>query len=84
MALGHGVLILTSSHEFGDQWRRGGEHITAPVTIERGAWIGARGVLLPGVTIGHGAVVGAGAVVTTDVPPNTLVAGVPARTVRSL
>jgi acetyltransferase-like isoleucine patch superfamily enzyme len=55
-----------------------------PVTIGAGVWVGARAMIMPGVTIGDGAVIAAGAVVTKDVPPNTLVAGVPARIVREL
>ncbi|WP_017624964.1 sugar O-acetyltransferase [Nocardiopsis chromatogenes] len=47
----------------------------APITIEDGAWIGAAVTVLPGVTIGRGAAVGAGSVVTKDVPPDTLVTG---------
>ena len=50
----------------------------APVVIEDHAWIGVRAILLPGVRIGEGAVVAAGAVVASDVPPYTIVAGVPA------
>ena len=53
-----------------------------PVRVERWADIGTRAVLLPGVTVGHGAIVGAGAVVTRDVEPFAVVAGVPARVVR--
>lgn len=52
------------------------------VVIDDGAWIGARSVLLPGVHVGRGAVVGAGAVVTRDVPDWAIVAGVPARVLR--
>jgi acetyltransferase-like isoleucine patch superfamily enzyme len=50
-----------------------------PVTVRRGADIGTSAVLLPGVTVGENAIVGAGAVVTKDVPDNAIVAGVPAR-----
>lgn len=53
-----------------------------PVVVKRGADIGTSAVLLPGVTVGEGAIVGAGAVVTKDVPPNAIVAGVPARFLR--
>jgi acetyltransferase-like isoleucine patch superfamily enzyme len=53
-----------------------------PVRIERGADVGVNAVVLPGVTIGHGSIVGAGAVVTDDVPPLAIVAGVPARVLR--
>lgn len=55
-----------------------------PVVIEDHAWLGAHSVILPGITIGRGAVVGAGAVVTKDVPPRTIVAGAPAKVIRSL
>jgi len=53
-----------------------------PVTIGNDVWIGCRACILPGVTIGDGAVVGAGAVVTRDVPPYTIVGGVPAKPIR--
>lgn len=54
----------------------------APVRIERGAWIGQNAVITPGVTIGAMAIVGANSVVTHDVPPRTIVGGVPARVIR--
>jgi maltose O-acetyltransferase len=56
----------------------------APIVIEDDVWLAARSTVLKGVHIGRGAVVAAGAVVTKDVPPRTLVAGVPARVVRAL
>jgi acetyltransferase-like isoleucine patch superfamily enzyme len=56
----------------------------APVVIGRGSWIATRSLVLPGVRIGERAVVAAGSVVTSDVPDDTLVAGVPARPVRTL
>jgi acetyltransferase-like isoleucine patch superfamily enzyme len=56
----------------------------SPVRIENGAFLGANVTVLPGITIGAGSFVAAGAVVTGDVPPKTLVAGVPARPVRAL
>jgi maltose O-acetyltransferase len=55
-----------------------------PVTIGDNVWIGARVVVLPGVTIGDDAVVGVGSIVTSDIPPRTLAVGVPARVVRDL
>jgi maltose O-acetyltransferase len=51
------------------------------VSIEDYVWLGARAVILPGVTVGRGAVVAAGSVVTKNVPPLTIVAGIPARPV---
>jgi acetyltransferase-like isoleucine patch superfamily enzyme len=56
----------------------------APIRISRGAWIGARSIILKGVTIGAGAVVGMGSVVTKDVPPRTVVVGNPARVIREI
>lgn len=55
-----------------------------PIVVGHGVWIGAGAVILPGVTIGEHAVVGAGAIVTKDVPAGVIVAGNPARIVRSI
>jgi maltose O-acetyltransferase len=81
---GQQVMVLTNTHELGSQHARWGRLDAQPVRIGSGAWLGARVTVLPGVNIGEGAVVAAGAVVTRDVPPNTLVAGVPARVLREL
>ena len=64
--------------------RRDFDSYVAPVKIERNAWIAIRATILPGVTVGEGAVVAAGSLVTKDVPSNTIVAGVPARVVKRL
>jgi maltose O-acetyltransferase len=82
--LGHEVAALTATHEMGTGWRRASHMKAAPITIEDGAWLGARAIVLGGVTIGAGAVVAAGAVVTRSVAPNTLVGGVPAVVIREL
>ncbi len=58
--------------------------INEPILIKKGAWLGAQCIILKGVTIGEGAVVGAGAVVTKDVPPYTVVAGNPAQIVKHI
>lgn len=84
VALAQQVLILTQTHEIGHRTRRAAVLRTAPVVVGDGCWIGARATLLPGVTIGAGSIVAAGAVVNRDVAPDTLVAGVPARPVRGL
>ena len=81
--IAHKVNLVTAGHPVDPEIRR--SYITAaPITIERNVWIGAAATVLPGVRIGADSVVGAGAVVTSDVPPATLVAGVPAKVVRGL
>ncbi len=78
------VTLVTGGHKIGERGNRAGEHNPKSIVIGDGAWIGARAMILPGVTIGAGAVVAAGAIVTKDVAADTLVAGVPARPIRSL
>lgn len=76
-----GVLILSTEHDSGAPLMRlTGVH--KPVYIGREVWVGAGAIVVPGVTIGDHAIIGAGAVVTRDVEPYTLVGGVPARVIR--
>lgn len=82
--IAHDVKFITSTHEFGSEWRRAGASRKFAISVGDGTWIGAAAMVLPGVTIGEGALVAAGSVVTRSVPANTLVAGVPAQTVRRL
>jgi maltose O-acetyltransferase len=84
VSFGHEVLVLTSSHETGPASRRASTAYRKPVTIGDGAWLGSRCTILPGVHVGAGAVVAAGALVHKSVPPHTMVAGVPARVVKNL
>ncbi|MDZ5664060.1 DapH/DapD/GlmU-related protein [Nocardioides sp. S-58] len=79
--IGHGSTVTTLNHAV-DPHRRA-DMVPAPVVIGRKVWLGAGVTVVPGVTIGDGAIVGAGAVVTRDVPPDVVVAGVPARLVRA-
>jgi acetyltransferase-like isoleucine patch superfamily enzyme len=81
--LGPNVSLVTSGHPTPVAERRDGITV-APIAIGANVWIGAGATVLGGVTVGDGAVVAAGAVVTHDVPAATLVAGVPARALRSL
>jgi acetyltransferase-like isoleucine patch superfamily enzyme len=80
---GQEVLVLTHTHLLGLTRRRAGDLEAKPVHIGDGAWLGARVTVLPGVTIGDGAVVAAGSMVTRDVEANTLVGGLPAKLVRN-
>jgi maltose O-acetyltransferase len=82
--VGPGAEFITGSHEIGSASRRAGPGTANPIIVEDGCWIGAGVRVLGGVRIGGGSVVAAGAVVTRDVPPNSLVAGVPATLKRSL
>ena len=84
--LAQGITITALNHNFADKGKRIDEQgvTTTPVTIGDDIWIGANAVILPGVSIGNHSVVAAGAVVTKDVPPHTLVAGVPAKTIKEL
>lgn len=82
--IGVDTVFCTSTHEVGDQSRRAGEYVTAPVTIGDGCWVGHRVTFLPGVTVGAGCVIGAGAVVIADCEPNSIYAGVPAKLIRRI
>ena len=84
--LAQGITVTALNHNFSDANKRIDEQgvSTSPVTIEDDVWIGANAVILPGVTIGEHCVVAAGAVVTKDVPPHSLVAGVPAKVIKKI
>ena len=80
--IGHNVVFATLNHGLSPAERP----ITypAPIVLERNVWIGSNATILQGVTIGENAVVAAGAVVTRDVPANTIVGGVPAKFIRKI
>lgn len=82
--IGPGVEFIPGSHVIGNFSRRAGEGTAKPITVGNGTWIGAKSIILGGVNIGDGCIVAAGAVVTQNVPSNTLVAGVPARVKKQL
>jgi len=83
--LGPNVMIFSENHNFEDITipivQQGETRL--PVTIENNVWLGARSVILGGVTVGEGSIVAAGAVVNKDVPPFSIVAGVPAKLIKS-
>lgn len=84
--LAQGITITALNHNFSDAEKRIDEQgvNTTPVVIEDDIWIGANAVILSGVTIGQHSVVAAGAIVTKDVPPHSLVAGVPAKVIKQI
>lgn len=84
--LAQGITVTALNHNFSDTNKRIDEQgvSTNPVTIEDDVWVGANAVILPGVTIGEHCVVAAGAIVTKDVPPHSLVAGVPAKVIKEI
>lgn len=74
--IAYNAIIWTLNHDYNDLHFSGKGH---PVTIGEYAWVCCNSVIMPGVNIGEGAVVASGAVVTKDVPPYTVVGGVPAK-----
>ena len=80
--IGHNVVLATLNYAM--QPERRSDMLPAPIHIGKRVWIGSNATVLPGVTIGDGAVVAAGAVVTRDVPANTVVGGVPAKVIRHI
>ena len=80
--IGHNVVLATLNHGIAPDERH--DLFPAPIHIGKNVWIGANATVLPGVTIGDNAVIAAGAVVTKDVPANTVVGGIPAKGIRSV
>ncbi|MBR0030808.1 MAG: sugar O-acetyltransferase [Treponema sp.] len=78
--IGPEAALITANHDFTDLNRLQFK----PIVIKRGAWVGARAIILPGITVEEGAVVASGAVVTHDVPPKTIVGGNPARFIKNV
>jgi maltose O-acetyltransferase len=82
--IGPNVQILTPTHPLDAEQRRSGLEAAEPISIGDNVWLGGGAIVLPGVTIGRDTVVGAGAIVTKDLPPGVLAVGNPARILRSL
>lgn len=82
--IGPNTLITTVGHPLTPAGRRRHIGMAKPVTIGNDVWIGGNVTILPGVTIGNNVVIGAGAVVTKDIPDNSLAIGVPAKVVREI
>ena len=82
--VGPSVQIYTATHPLDSAERRSWLEAARPISIGSDVWIGGAAIICPGVTIGERSVIGAGSVVTRNVPPDTLVAGNPARVIRPL
>lgn len=82
--IGSLVILMDNDFHSVDPDRRDEPPPSAPIILEENVWVGVRAVILRGVTIGAGSVVAAGSVVSKDVPPRSLVGGVPARLIRKL
>jgi maltose O-acetyltransferase len=82
--IGPNVQLLTPTHPIDPDARRAKWEAAEPIAIEGNVWLGGGVIVLPGVTIRENTVVGAGSIVTKDLPPNVVAAGNPARVVRSL
>ena len=82
--IGPNVTISAAGHPICPDLRREAMQFNFPVRIEENVWIGAGAIILPGVTIGKNSVIGAGSVVTRDIPENVVAMGVPCRVVRPI
>lgn len=80
--IGHNVVLATLNHDINP--RKRSTMYPAPIAIGKNVWIGANATVVPGVSIGDGAVIAAGAVVTKDVPANVIVGGVPAKIIKKI
>ena len=80
--IGHNVVFATLNHDENPANRIAMTY--APIVLGKNVWVGSNSTILQGVTIGDGAIVAAGAVVTKDVPANTIVGGVPAKPIRNI
>ena len=81
---GPNVVVCTAAHPILPALRRKEYQYNLPVHIASGVWIGAGAIILPGVSIGENSVIGAGSVVTRDIPPNVVAVGNPCRVMRSI
>jgi acetyltransferase-like isoleucine patch superfamily enzyme len=80
--IGPKVNLITTNHPINPAERRA--TISQPIVIKKGAWIGVGATILPGVTVGENSIVAAGAVVSKDVPDNSIVGGIPAKFIKNI
>lgn len=82
--IGPNVTLATAGHPVDPEYRRKVAQFNIPIHIENNVWIGANSVVLPGITIGENSVIGAGSVVTKDIPANVVAVGNPCKVLRSI
>ncbi|KII79406.1 sugar O-acetyltransferase [Vibrio renipiscarius] len=82
--IGPNVTIATAGHPINPELRKKIAQFNVPVRIENNVWIGANSVILPGVTVGENSVIGAGSIVTKDIPANVVAVGNPCRVLRPI
>ena len=86
--IGPNVTFTTTGHPISSRLRNPNKNtvysFSLPIRVKNSAWIGANAVIMPGVTIGENSVVGAGSVVTSDIPDNSVACGVPCRVMREI
>ena len=83
-SIGTHVIMMDNDFHRLEPERRDERPLSAPIILEENVWLGARVIVLRGVTIGAGSAIGAGSVVTRDIPPRSLAVGAPAKVIRSL
>lgn len=82
--IGHNTIFCSSYHELETDFKKLRPLLSRPIEVEDFVWIGCNVTVLPGIKIGRGAVIGAGAIVTKDIPENSLAVGNPARVIRTI
>ncbi|MBU9721243.1 MULTISPECIES: sugar O-acetyltransferase [Bacillaceae] len=82
--IGPNVSLYTPNHAIDAEERKQGYEVSLPITIGENVWIGGSVTIVPGVKIGDNTIIGAGSVVTKDVPSNVIAAGVPCKVIRSI
>ena len=80
--IGHNVILATLNHNIDPNHRA--DLFPKPIHIGKRVWVGSGSIILPGVTIGDNSIIGAGSIVTKDVPPNVIVAGNPAKFIKNI
>lgn len=84
VAVAFGCTFINSTHKIGGPTQRAGKEESKPIVIEDGCWIGAKSIIMPGVTIARGCIIGANSMVTKNTEPNGLYIGSPAKRIKDI